>query len=138
MSKPIPPISKYMTAMPHSIEPHQTLEAAKKKMSSLGVRHLPVLSATHVVGILTERDIDLLSAFKDVNMAEAKVEDAMLSNPYSVDPHATVDAVAAHMAENRIGSALVVQDNGKLVGIFTYVDALRCLAELFETRLKKS
>jgi CBS domain-containing protein len=41
------------------------------------------------------------------------------------------------MAETKIGSALIVQDNGTLVGIFTYIDALRVLSEIFATRLKK-
>ena len=139
MSKNIPPISKYMTAMPHSIEPNETLEAAKKRMDEHRIRHLPVLSGGKVVGILTERDVNLLATFKGVDLRHSKVDDAMIYDPYCVDPGDYVDTVCAYMAENKIGSVLVQQKtNGKLVGIFTYVDALRCLAELFETRLKKS
>ncbi len=138
MSKTIPPISKYMTAMPHSIEPHQPLESAKKKMLELGIRHLPVLSGNVIVGLLTERDVNLLATFSDVNFHKACVADAMLPEPYCVDPETRIDDVAKEMADNRYGSVLVVQGNGKLVGIFTYIDALRCLAELFDTRLKKS
>jgi CBS domain-containing protein len=39
------------------------------------------------------------------------------------------------MAAHKYGSALVV-DNHKLVGIFTWVDALSAMHELLETRLK--
>jgi CBS domain-containing protein len=42
-----------------------------------------------------------------------------------------------NMAENKIGSILVAQENGTLVGIFTEIDAVRTLAEVFSTRLKK-
>ena len=138
MSKGVPPISKYMTPMPHSIEPHESLEVAKKRMDENNFRHLPVLSGGKVAGLLSERDVSLLATFKGVDMRHSKVSDAMMFDPFCADPSDLVDDVCAHMAENKIGSALIVQkSNGKLVGIFTYIDALRCLAELFETRLKK-
>ncbi len=138
MSKTIPQISKYMTPMPHSIEPHQTLTLAKKKMAEYNIRHLPVLSGGHVIGLLSERDLNLLGTFKGVDMAKSVVQDAMTFEPYCVGPDSLLSDVTSQMAEKKLGSALVVQDNGKLVGIFTYVDAYNCLAELFETRLKKS
>lgn len=137
MSKPIPHISKYMTAMPHSIGPEQTIASAQKTMRDLNIRHLPVRSGGKLIGMITERDINLLSTFKDTNPDEEFVKDAMTSDPYVVTPDCPLDEACMNMAENKIGSILVAQENGTLVGIFTEIDAIRTLAEVFSTRLKK-
>jgi acetoin utilization protein AcuB len=50
-----------------------------------------------------------------------------------VSPDSPLDEVALEMAENRYGSAIIVQDK-KVVGIFTTVDACRALAAILETR----
>lgn len=137
MSKTIPVISKYMTPMPHTIGSDQTIAFAKKTLSELRVRHLPVKSGGELIGVLSQRDIDLLTSFKDVQADRALVKDAMVYDPYIVGPDAPLDQVCSRMAEEKIGSALVVQQNGTLVGIFTYVDALRALSELLVTFFKK-
>ena len=137
MSKAIPQVQKYMTPMPHTINVDQPLSAARKTLDRLHVRHLPVLSSAKIVGLISERDINLLATFSGVDMEQAKVSDAMVSDPYIVPPDAPIDTVVTEMAERKVGSALVVQDNGTLVGIFTYVDAYRTLAEVFDKRLKK-
>ena len=41
-----------------------------------------------------------------------------------------MDQVAHEMAEHKYGCAIVRQENGKLVGIFTETDGMRVLAEL--------
>lgn len=137
MSKAIPHISKYMTAMPQTIESHQSIVYAKKLMQDLNVRHLPVVAGNDLVGILSESDINLISSLKDSNLQKAHVSDAMKLNPYIVRPETLLDEACGKMAEEKIGSAIVAQENGTVVGIFTYVDALRTLSEVFSTRLKK-
>lgn len=137
MYKSIPPISKYMTPMPHSIGPEQTIAFAKKTMQGLHVHHLPVRSGGKLVGIITERDINLLSGFRDKNLEHEFVKDAMTFDPYVVTLDCPLDEACSKMAENRIGSILVVQENGTLVGIFTEVDAIRTLGELLSAQLKE-
>lgn len=135
MTKAIPTVQKYMTTCPHSVGTDQTLSVAQKMMSDLGIRHLPVLQGGKLVGIITDRDLKLIETFRDVDPHKMKVSDAFVPEPYTVKPSSPLDEVCAIMAENKIGSALVV-DNDKLVGIFTWVDALRAFSELMSTRLK--
>lgn len=52
-------------------------------------------------------------------------------DPYVVDPQTRLRAVVHTMAVKHIGSAIVI-DNGKLVGIFTTVDACRILSSMIE------
>lgn len=136
MSKPIPPISKFMTTTPTSVTADTTLDDAAKLMASLSIRHLPVMRAGKLLGILTDRDVKFVESFQDVDPKRISVERCMMTDPYQVSPDTLLDEVALTMAEQRYGSAVVVQ-NGHVVGIFTTVDACRCLSELLETRLRK-
>jgi acetoin utilization protein AcuB len=53
-----------------------------------------------------------------------------------VAPRAALDEVVSEMAQHKYGCAVVL-DNGKVVGVFTTVDALRAFADLLETRLAR-
>lgn len=135
MTKPIPTISKYMTTVPHTINVDCTIDDAKKIMRKYDIRHVPVISAGKIVGIITDRDITFIQAFKGVDSNVEKVDQAMTTEPYTVSIDAPLDEVCLVMSENKYGSVLV-EDNHKLVGIFTWVDALRATHELLVTRLK--
>lgn len=133
--KAIPSVQKFMTYVPKSIGYDQTIAQANEFMKKLHLRHLPVLKGGNLVGILTDRDINLVLGFKDVDPQVMKVEEAYTPEPYFTAPTTPLNEVVAEMAEKKYGCALVV-DNGKLVGIFTEVDAFKALSELLETRLK--
>jgi acetoin utilization protein AcuB len=134
MTKPIPAIEKFMTTAPHSVGGAQSVAAAHRMMHEHRIRHLPVLEGGSLVGMLTERDVALVTSMKGVDANTTTVEDAMTSVVYTVRPDAPLDEVAAEMAQHRYGSAVVVS-NGKVVGVFTTVDACRALAELLHGRL---
>ena len=136
MSKSIPSIHKYMTVTPHTVGREQTLAIAEKLMSQYGIRHLPVLEGGKLIGIITDRDINFLKSFKDFDATQTRLSDVAIENVFSVTPEAKLDEVCDVMAEKKYGCALV-QDNQKLVGIFTWVDALRAMSELLTTRLSK-
>jgi len=134
MSKAIPHIDKYMTSSPHSVGRDQKLLQAHKLMREHHIRHLPVLHGGRLVGVLSDRDLHLIETLRDVDPARVLVEEAMTTDVYSVSPKAMLDEVVREMAGHKYGCA-VVEDNGKVVGVFTTVDALRAFAELLETRL---
>jgi acetoin utilization protein AcuB len=134
--KAIPTVQKFMTYVPKSIGFDQTIAQASEFMRKLHLRHLPVLKGGNLVGILTDRDINLVMSFKDADASKMTVDEAFTPDPYFTKPDAPLNEVVAHMADKKYGCALVV-DNGKLVGIFTEVDAYRALSELLETRLKQ-
>lgn len=133
--KAIPSVLKYMTTLPHTIGTEQNLVTAEKMMGELRVRHLPVLEDGKLVGILSERDVKLVQSFRDTNPEDVKVSQAYTPDPFIVSPEASLSDVCAQMASKKFGCALVC-DNSKLVGIFTWVDALLALDELLTTRLK--
>ena len=136
MTKPIPTVQKYMTTQPHSIGEDQTMEAAHRMMREHRFRHLPVLTGGRLVGVLSDRDLNLIETLRDVDPSKVTVEEAMTSSPYTVAPDSPLDEVVAMMAEHKYGCAVVMQ-NQHLVGIFTTVDACRAFAELLHGRLSK-
>ncbi len=134
MTKPIPMIQKYMTTTPLSVEKDSNLLEAAKLMQKNHIRHLPVTFMGKVEGVLSETDINLVQGIRDIDMEKMKVYECFTPNAYTVSPMAKLDEVANEMAENKYG-CVPVMDNQKLVGIFTWVDALRATSELLHTRL---
>lgn len=117
-----------MTPSPFTIDIDASIADAQSLMTEKGIRHLPVIDKERVVSVLTDRDINLaLAASVDLKNA-LHVADVCTLQTYSVSENTPVSEVAAHMAKTHIGSALVVDEN-RVTGIFTTVDACRCLAE---------
>ncbi|HOM14314.1 MAG TPA: CBS domain-containing protein, partial [Rubrivivax sp.] len=50
--------------------------------------------------------------------------------PLTVNAAAPLDEVAYAMSERKVGSAIVNDENGEFLGIFTATDALNALIEL--------
>lgn len=131
--KAIPKVDKYMTTSPHTIGVDQPLSQAHVMMHKYKIRHLPVLQAGKLVGVLTDRDLHLVETLKDVDPGKVTVEDAMTPGPYCISPGAPLDEVAAEMAEHKYGCAVVL-DNNHVVGVLTTVDLARVLAETLRQR----
>ena len=134
MSKTIPHIKKYMTADVQTIGDEQPMAVAHRLMREQHIRHLPVLHQGKLVGVVSDRDLRLIETLQDVDPSKVTVSEAMTPDPYVVGPEAALDEVVATMAAKKYGSA-VIRDNGKVVGIFTTVDACSAFAELLTTRL---
>jgi CBS domain-containing protein len=50
-------VADYMTDRPTTADPEEDVHAAARRMSELGVRHLPVVDGGHLVGVLSMRDL---------------------------------------------------------------------------------
>jgi acetoin utilization protein AcuB len=120
-----------MTKSPCTIGRDQRLAMAHRLMREHGIRHLPVLKAGQLVGILSQRDLHFIETLQDVDPEQVTVSEAMTPEAFTIGPRASVRKVAAQMADHKYGCA-VVMDHADIVGIFTTVDALRALSELLE------
>ncbi len=122
-----------MTEAPHSIGADQTLETAHEMMRAHRIRHLPVLRAGKLVGLVSQRDLYLVETLQDVDPRTVRVDEAMSQNAHCVAPTAPLARVAATMAEKKYG-AVVVMEGGDVVGVFTTIDAMRALVTVLEGR----
>ncbi len=134
MNKTVPTVMKFMTVMPHSVGSDQTIDMAHKIMDENSIRHLPVMKAGQISGIVSDRDLKLAMSIRGVEASKTTVEEIASSEVFLVKPDSKLDDVSKMMAEKKIGSVLVV-DNHRLVGIFTTTDALKALNELLHSRL---
>ena len=121
-------IASIMTPCPHTIGRTQSLYVAHKMMIDHDIRHLPVLHGGQLVGIVTERDLLLLESFDGIDPRKVEVEEAMTPEPFVASPSAPVGEICRLMAKHKYG-AVIVAEQGKVIGIFTVVDALRVLAD---------
>lgn len=131
--EPPPLVRDYMSKPPRCVGLDQKLSLALARMHVLGVRHLPVLEAGALVGVLSERDAALAIMAAPEAASKMRVEDAMSAIPYCVAPDAPLREVAQHLAARKLGCAVVTQDF-KVVGMLTTTDALRALGEVLEQR----
>lgn len=129
----IPPIKAVMTPFPHSIESGAPISAAKTMMRQHAIRHLPVMEAGELVGMVSDRDIHLVQDPKlQVPPDDRSVGDICNRDIYVVQLTDPLDRVLSQMAERHIGSAVVVKQ-GRLAGIFTVTDACRLYGQLLQS-----
>jgi acetoin utilization protein AcuB len=108
------------------------MSAAHRLMREHRIRHLPVLDAGRIIGVVSDRDLSFIETLPDVDPRKVTVEEAMSAEPYVVAPDSALDDVVSTMAARKYGSAIVAE-HGRVVGIFTTVDACTAFAELLQT-----
>ena len=128
--KKVPTLKTAMTPFPYSVDLNASFDEASELMGHHNVRHLPVTEDQAVVGVITDRD--MTSAIhihsKSSKADSLSVRDLYMADPYVVSVDEPLDNVLLTMAERHIGSAIVTKA-GKLVGMFTTVDACRSFGE---------
>lgn len=125
-----------MTPFPLTTTPDTPLADAVSLMVDHHVRHLPVIDrSSTVVGMLSERDVR--SAIGDpVQFVELRrsttrlhIRDVMTKPVISVPFDRPLVDVAKAFADARIGAVPVLDKFGALIGIVSYVDALRLMTQ---------
>jgi predicted transcriptional regulator len=98
-------------------------------MRAHSVRHLPVVDHGRIVGVVSQSDLRFLESLDRLDLRRVQVEEAMTERPYVVGAEELLDDVLSTMLDRHIGSVLVAE-RGRLVGIFTAVDAVAALRSL--------
>jgi len=125
-------VDEYTSPILVTIDPSANLDQAIELMQENGIRHLPVVRYEKVVGIVSERDL-LLHVGKDWT-SMMNVGDVMSTNLLSVHSNDTLGDVAYQLSTEKVGSAIVLDENELLYGIFTTTDALNALVEIMRSQ----
>jgi acetoin utilization protein AcuB len=125
----IPPISRFMTSEPYTVDRLATLATAQAIMREHGIRHLPVVDGKDVCGIVTARDIQLLLGPNACDPETTLVHAAMTDKPFVATGDMPLDEIVDIMAEHKYGCVIVLGRNG-VEGIFTAIDACQALATI--------
>jgi acetoin utilization protein AcuB len=123
-------MSDVMTTNVITIPSNTSLAEARRVMEAHHVRRIPVVDRGMLVGIVTRDQLDRVgpsqvSSFNIHDLTrllnKVTVKDVMTKNPITVSPDATVEEGVTLAQEKKIGALLVV-DNGRLMGIATTND----------------
>jgi len=127
-----------MTNNPRTIRPTDPVSEALEALQSMEIRHLPVVDdGNNLIGMLSDRDLGpLMRSFTEgadaermiLPLSQRRVADFMSADVVSVDVDADLREVIETMLEQHIGAVPVVDGEGNVTGIISYVDVLRGVA----------
>jgi acetoin utilization protein AcuB len=120
-------IQDVMTRSPHTVGVDIPLVKAKEMFREHGIRHLPVLQRGKLVGMLSDRNVK--EALNSPGFETFLVEDAMIPGVFAVQRDTSLIDVLDAMAEEKYGSTVVLDEEDKVIGVFTTVDACRVLSQ---------
>lgn len=137
MGRKRPIVRDYMTPEPATLEPEDSLIHALELMRRLGVRHIPVVLAGELVGLVAEGDVkraepstlsDTQDHFNEV-METTPISRVMIHEPLTVTADTPLLKAAETLYATKYGSLPVVED-GTCVGILTDNDLLHALVDI--------
>jgi CBS domain-containing protein len=133
-------VQEVMTPQPYVALVRDSIRTVLTKLAEADVRHLPVISNGALVGIVSDRDLrEVVPSARDAlerpleseRILARPVSALMSSDVVSVTPGDDLVEAIDLMIEHRIGAVPVVDpDSAEVVGIVSYVDALRAAREL--------
>lgn len=133
-----PVVADAMTPDPQVVRAGDHVLDAAGRMQAMGIRHLPVIDGDgKVIGMLSDRDVRMAvgsparvvgGQTAEVQLELLQVRDVMTVPALTVRPDERCSQVARLFADMHLGAVPVVDDEGKILGICSYIDILRALA----------
>ncbi len=137
MARKAPVVRDYMTPDPVTLEPEDSLMRVLELMRLRGVRHIPVVLAGELVGLVAEGDVkraepstlsDTQDHFNQV-MEDTPLSRIMIHEPLTVTADTPLLKAVETLYSTKYGSLPVVE-GGRLIGILTDNDLLHALVDL--------
>lgn len=132
-------VREVMTQDPYVANVKDSIQKVVSKLLEADIRHLPIVDAGNLVGIISDRDLrSILPNTPEAGdpptpqALTASIGTVMNTDVLSIDPEAEVPEAIDLMLEHRVGAIPVVEPGTlRLIGIVSYVDLLRAARDLF-------
>jgi len=124
-----PTVKDVMTKNVVTVSFEESVENVCKVMGEKHIGSVVVLREGKPAGIFTERDLLSKIILKNVDLKKAKVGEYMSQPLVTVKPETSLREAARIMAQLHVRRLPVVDENGKIVGIFTSADLSAALAK---------
>jgi CBS domain-containing protein len=124
----MPTVDRYMTREPYSVASTDSLARVRHLMLVHSIRHLPVIDAGRLIGVVADRDLTAVEAMPGVNFDHVEVVRVM-TKPLQVWGETPLDETCELMAQRK-ADCVVVQGGHGVQGIFTTTDAITALTDL--------
>ncbi|BHH83913.1 CBS domain-containing protein [Desulforhopalus sp. 52FAK] len=135
-------ISEYMTSSPITVSGLTSLPEARKILAEYQIRHLPVIDKNdRLIGILTDRDLrsaypssvttkeEAVLAFDRVQQSTA--EDIMTTECSTLTIDGRLEDALVIFERDKVGAIPVVDEDGKVLGLFSLLDLTSAYGSLF-------
>ncbi len=133
------PVSKIMTTNVVKLNLKDELTKAEALFKKHNIRHIPVVSGTKIIGMLSYSDL-LRISFADAVFDDEEIDSVvydmfdisqvMTKNIVTVNEQSTIREAAEILASKEF-HALPVENEGHLVGIVTTTDLIKYLLEQY-------
>ncbi len=133
-------VKKIMTAQVTTVNVSQKLSEVRKILAEQSIHHVPVVSGTKLVGMISATDMVRLTLTvygADQRQVDAmldhqfKIEDVMTKELRTIDSRRTVREAAAALREGKFHSLPVVDEDQHLVGLVTSTDLIEYLLDQY-------
>ena len=135
------PVSCIMTKELVTLTLEDDLFQAEKLFKENHIRHIPVVEDNHIIGILSQTDLERISFLDAYDEHEVEVdytiytmlsiEHLMVKDPHIISVNTPIEVVAEILTTHEF-HALPVVENDELVGIVTTTDLLLYLLEQYK------
>lgn len=113
-------------------DPDESVQVAANRMNARNVGTLVVIDdEKRPIGILTDRDLAIRVVGKGLNPGSTAVSAIMSPAPDAVTENSAIEAAISTMRRLSHRRLLVVDDDGRLVGLISLDDILDLLSEEF-------
>lgn len=123
-------VKEKMTKHLYVARPDEDVQIVYARMVELHVRHMPVIEAGQLVGVLSDRDM-LLYAKPGKSYAFPQgllVKDVMAKNLVTASPEMSLASIAQKMIDHSIDALPILRSDGRVVGLVTSTDLMRLIA----------
>ena len=132
------PIKDVMSSPVITVYEDDSVEHVAKLMAERDIGSIVVIDrGGNPIGVITERDIVVRVATKNLLPSAVKAKDVMTSPSRIIDPDADITEAAKKMREHNI-RRLIVMDRGKMVGIISSRDIVAITPALIEIIMEKA
>lgn len=122
-------VSDVMTASPRTCAPASSVLEAVLIFRDAGCGVIPVTEDGKPLGVLTDRDVALALADQEAGMAQLSVERLMARDVVTIRADEPLDAAIGALEEHGLRRILVVDGDGRLAGVLSWVDLVPHLSD---------
>lgn len=135
-------VADLMTSTVLCLRDNQTLKEAHTLIRDKGIRHIPIVDdKDNLVGVLSQRPLlaFVLNAVDNGGLSYASRLEArtlireLMEQPVTIGPEQPLTTAAHYLLDNK-QSCLVVTEGGKVTGILSPVDFIRCALHFLEAK----
>ncbi|HSN98048.1 MAG TPA: CBS domain-containing protein [Candidatus Nanopelagicales bacterium] len=112
----------------HTLQASASVADAARELGARGISGAPVIDRGRIVGVVSKSDLIDPQNWPSVD-GQPSVDAVMTRVVFAVRPGDPVMSAVRLMVSEKIHRAVVVSDEGALVGVVTPMDVLRALAE---------